>query len=248
MKVSLVVLTHNRARMVEHALLHSLSNADHRPHEIVWVDNGSTDDVREVMRSFNPSVSVLHPQNLGVAKGYNRGMAMTTGDYIAIIGCDVLMPDGWLATWLRYLSLIPQTGVACIYTKPFAECRGRLMGAPEMVGGLPIQMALPMDRRIFPRETLRQVGYLREDMGLYGWEDVEWSHRTFFRCLNNQRLCYAIPDLVGEHLGTEGIAEYDGKDDADYHAMKRRLLAEGGGEAKMLRARESGYPYVNPFP
>jgi GT2 family glycosyltransferase len=252
MKISLVVLTHNRARMVDLALTHSLSNAGRKVDELVWVDNGSTDGEREgvrgVMRAFMPAVSILHRENLGVAKGYNRGMAMTTGDYVAIIGCDMLMPEGWLETWERYLRAIPETGVACIYSKPFKACPERLMGPPETVNGLPTQMALPIDRRIFPRATLRQVGYFREDMGLYGWEDVEWGHRAFIRCTNLGRRCYAIPDLVAEHLGTEGISAYDGKDDAAYHAMKAAAVRDPEALRVMENARISGYPYVNPFP
>lgn len=234
--------------MVEHALTRSLGNAGREVDELVWVDNGSTDDVAEVMLSFKPDVAIRNRENLGVAKGYNRGLVMTTGDCIAIIGCDMLMPDGWLETWVKYLSLIPQTAVACIYSKPFEECQERLMGPPAVVAGLPIHLALPMDRRIFPRETLRRAGYFREDMGLYGWEDVEWAQRVFVRSLTQQRLCYAIPGLVATHLGTEGIAPYDGKDDAAYHAMKRAAVNDPETKRVMEGARMAGYPYVNPFP
>jgi glycosyltransferase involved in cell wall biosynthesis len=85
MRVSLIVLTYNRADLVARTVPHNWSRAGTPPDELIWVDNGSTDNVRDVMRKVDPHVSVLNKQNVGIFKGYNRGILMASGDYVVII-------------------------------------------------------------------------------------------------------------------------------------------------------------------
>jgi GT2 family glycosyltransferase len=82
MKLSWLLLTMNRQDKTKRALEHNMSNAGHAWDELIWVDNGSSDNVREVVSQYNPTVSVLHSTNLGVAKGYNRAKLLSTGDWV----------------------------------------------------------------------------------------------------------------------------------------------------------------------
>lgn len=245
MKISLVVLTFNRAETVARAVAHNIANAGRKIDELVWVDNGSTDGVRDVMRGFNPDVSILHAENLGVAKGYNRGFAVSGGDWIVLTGCDMLMPDGWLATMERYAESLPSTDIVAMYSVPFEQCRERLYG--EMLtspDGLPYQRALPMGRRMMRRDVLSRAGYLREDFGLYGWEDVEWARR----CVARGLFCYAVPGMVAEHLGTEGVRMFKpGGDPQGYHEFKKAEVSDPAKLQLMARCEDQGYPYYNPY-
>jgi glycosyltransferase involved in cell wall biosynthesis len=245
MRISLIILTFNRAEFVRRAVAHNLANANHPIDELIWVDNGSTDHVRDVMREHGPDVCVLNKTNLGVAKGYNRGFALATGDYILITGCDMLMPDGWLAAFRAYLIAIPNTGVACMFHPTrAAELGDRVLHA----SGLAYQACTPWGRRIVSRELLtKKIGYLREDFGLYGWEDVEWGERAARVCREENLLTYSIPGFVPKHLGTEGVRAHDGKDAADYHAFKRREAVDPAKKATLERCRALGHPYFNPY-
>lgn len=248
MKISLVVLTYNRAETVERAMKHNFEKAGRKIDEFVWVDNGSHDGVRDVMKAFDPDVSILHKENLGVAHGYNRGYALATGDYVVITGCDMLMPDNWLATMVEYIEKIPNTGVACMYSQPIHKVPERIRGLETTIAGLRVQPALPFGRRILRRDLLiGKIGYLREDFGLYGWEDVEWGERALRVCEKEGLLCYAIPEQIAEHLGTEGVRMHDGKDPADYHAFKQNEVRDPHKQEIMGKARGAGYPYFNSF-
>jgi len=226
-------------------MVHNLKNAGYPIGELVWVDNGSTDGVREVMKKFGPAVSVLHDRNLGVAKGYNRAFALATGDWIVLTGCDMLMPDKWLEKMVEYTEAIPTTDVVAMFSVPFAACTERLIGEMNMCSAGNWQKAIPMGRRMMRRSVLSRAGYLREDFGLYGWEDVEWARRCVAKGLN----CYAIPGMVAEHLGTEGVKMFDGKGDSkDYHAFKQEQVKDPAKIALMHKCQVEGYPFYTPFP
>lgn len=248
MKISLIILTYNRAETVARAMKHNLECAGRPIDELVWVDNGSHDGVREVMMGFNPDVAVLNKTNLGVAHGYNRGYALATGDYVVITGCDMLMPENWLVTMVEHIEKIPNTGVACMYSQPISKVPERIRGEEQVINGLRVRPALPFGRRILRRDLLTEkIGFLRQDFGLYGWEDVEWGERALRACAREGLLCYAIPDQVAEHLGTEGVRMHDGKDPADYHAFKQAEVRDPHKMVVMEKARSAGYPYYNPY-
>src|SRR5262245_4723453 len=115
MRISWIVLTHDRRDLLERMMAHNVAHAGCHIDELIWVDNGSDAGVHEVMRAYDPAVSILNKVNLGVAKGWNRGLALATGDYVVSTDSDMLLPSGWLATFRTYLAGIPRTGVACFF-------------------------------------------------------------------------------------------------------------------------------------
>lgn len=248
MRISLVVLTFNRKSIVQRALSQTFSNAGSFIDEFVYVDNGSTDGVVEwVIKTLRPDVTVLNKENLGVAKGYNRGFVLSTGDWIVVTGCDMLMPTNWLLKMRTAAEAIPNSGVVCIFSHRLAEVPERIRGAEQIVNGIKIRSVLPLERRMMSRELLKTVGYVREDFGLYGWEDVEWAERCYRRCQGQGLLTYVLPDDIAEHLGTEGIGEASGNDSMDYHAFKAREASQSIKQQILYRCRTSNYPYYNPF-
>lgn len=92
--ISIVVLTHNRLGHLKSAL----SCIDARtsvPHEIIVVNNGSTDGTKEFLEGRKGSMfHAIHlPDNIGVI-ARNSGFRFATGNYIAQIDDDVeVLPD-----------------------------------------------------------------------------------------------------------------------------------------------------------
>ncbi len=246
MTISWVILTFNRADIVKKSVLHNMRTAGDTWDEIVWCDNGSTDGVRDFMMHY-ADVGVLHKTNLGVAKGYNAALGMARKDYIVITGSDMLMPEGWLCHFKEYVRRIPNTGVACIYSKPLALCPERVRGPAQIVNSLPLVPALAIERRIFKRSLLSDIGYFPEEFGKYGFDDVCWAERAEIVAREKGLINYVIPTMIAEHLGTEGVARHNGKDAADYHAMKRKEVFDPDKSVAFAKRREAGWPRFGPY-
>ena len=66
-------------------------------HEIVLVDDGSTDGTREWLASLEaPFRVVLNGRNLGYGAANNRGVAASRYDFLVLLNNDLVLTPGWL--------------------------------------------------------------------------------------------------------------------------------------------------------
>lgn len=73
-------------------------------HEIIFVDDGSTDGTREWLATLkDPCRIILNEENLGYAKANNRGAEAADGDYLALLNNDLELLPGWLEPMLQTL-------------------------------------------------------------------------------------------------------------------------------------------------
>jgi len=90
-KLSVVIITWNSERYVETCLRSVWMSLENIEHEIILVDNGSTDGTRSVLEKYAQQDHVSYfPQteNLGVAKARNIGMQASCGEYIWLLDID----------------------------------------------------------------------------------------------------------------------------------------------------------------
>lgn len=90
--VSVVLPTHNRARLLERALRNVLAQT-HRRLEIIVVDDASADETSAAVRGIGDArIHYLrHTSNKGGAAARNTGILAATGEYIAFLDDD----DEW---------------------------------------------------------------------------------------------------------------------------------------------------------
>jgi len=98
MKITVVVPTHNRSRLLARTIT-SLAEQDLAPMEVVVVDNACTDDTQAVVQGLAKHVRrlryVVEPQ-LGVSHARNRGAAEANGELVVFIDDDAVASRGWL--------------------------------------------------------------------------------------------------------------------------------------------------------
>jgi len=111
--ISVIIPTYNRAHLLSRAVL-SVLNQTYKDFEIIVVDDASTDNTYEVVKSFNdPRIKYIHhEQNKGSAAARNTGIKSARGEYIAFQDSD----DEWLPEKLNKQMEIfnrasPQVGV-----------------------------------------------------------------------------------------------------------------------------------------
>lgn len=91
MKVSVIIPTYNRSRLLLEAV-DSVLNQTYRDFEIIVVDDGSTDDTEQKIRDYSGKVTYLKQRNAGVNAARNYAIAATQSEYIALLDND----DQWL--------------------------------------------------------------------------------------------------------------------------------------------------------
>jgi GT2 family glycosyltransferase len=94
-RLSIVIVNWN-SREDLRACLASLAAQTHRDLEVIVVDNGSTDGSVSMAAAEFPSSRVLaQSDNLGFAEGSNRGIAVSTGEWVAMLNNDCVAEPGW---------------------------------------------------------------------------------------------------------------------------------------------------------
>ena len=86
-RFSVVIPTHNRADHLAEAV-RSVHGQTFPAHEIIVVDDGSTDDTAEVVEALirdGVPVRYLRQANQGAAAARNRGIRAAGGDWIALL-------------------------------------------------------------------------------------------------------------------------------------------------------------------
>ncbi len=95
MKVSVVIPTFNRRSLVRETLA-SVFAQSLPPHEVIVVDDGSTDGTEEVVRRF--PVRYIRQGNSGQNAARAAGARIATGDWISFLDDDDLWKPSFLAT------------------------------------------------------------------------------------------------------------------------------------------------------
>ncbi|MFL9912750.1 glycosyltransferase family 2 protein [Paraburkholderia sp. RL17-337-BIB-A] len=108
-RISVVVLTHNRAKEVMHTLSRLLALPE-QP-ELFVADNASTDGTVELIKAGLRGVRVVRcPSNLGAA-GRNLAVACVSTDYVAFCDDDMWWEAGSLARAVHVLDTSPGVAV-----------------------------------------------------------------------------------------------------------------------------------------
>ena len=94
--ISVVVPTYNRSHLIRETLDAILAQT-HAPHEIIVVDDGSTDDTRTVLASYGERIRAISIANSGDLVARNTGLRIAQGHLVAFCDSDDLWMPGYLA-------------------------------------------------------------------------------------------------------------------------------------------------------
>lgn len=108
--VSAIIPAYNYARYLPEAIASVLAQS-HAHLEVIVVDDGSTDDTREVVARFtDPRVRYVWQQNAGLSAARNTGIREARFSYVAFLDAD----DFWSRNFLaRVLETFDQHGAGC---------------------------------------------------------------------------------------------------------------------------------------
>ncbi len=95
--VSVIIPTFNRAWTLKNAV-DSVLAQDYKPIEIIVIDDGSTDNTKELLEEYRDKIQVLTQPNKGVSGARNKGIKNSKGEFIALLDSD----DAWEKNKISY--------------------------------------------------------------------------------------------------------------------------------------------------
>jgi len=139
MKISVIIPVYNGARYLAETL-DSVFAQTLAPHEVIIVDDGSTDESPDILRRYGDRLRVFRQENQGVATARNAGLTHVTGDAIAFLDQDDLWPADRNRIMAEALAANTELGV--------------VLGQVEMLNQATVKRPLPAKMITAPREML----------------------------------------------------------------------------------------------
>ncbi len=253
MKLSVILTTRNRSRLLDHCLdsiATSLNKASLLDAEIVIVNNASTDDTGDVINAWasRNSVAVTHLTEPLAGKGHavNRALVAARGELLAFTDDDCRLDPDFVSDLLRHASQDREPTVRGGRTE-----LGDLTDLPLTINtsvkrmqwsrrensarGQSISGQINGCNMVIPRVVIDKVGPFDERFGpgsfMYGGEDDDFLIRAY---LANFALEY-VPDMVVFHFHGRKTPEQGRK------LMREYLISNGGDLVK------HGFRHLNFF-
>lgn len=109
--VSIILPTYNGAPFLPESV-ESILAQTYNPYEVIIVDDGSTDNTKEVLKPFAQKIRYINlEQNKGLPVARNTGIRLAQGEYIAFIDADDLWLPEKLQTNVEYFGRHPDVGM-----------------------------------------------------------------------------------------------------------------------------------------
>jgi len=100
MKVSIIIPVFNRAFMLEQ-VINSLRDQSYANKELIFVDDGSTDESYKIILQ-NPDILGVKHENRGPASARNSGLKIASGEIVHFLDSDVIAPPDLIETHARF--------------------------------------------------------------------------------------------------------------------------------------------------
>jgi len=243
-KISVAICTYNRARFITKAL-DSLSNQnfDKNNFEVVVVDNNSTDNTQELLKTYqkdHPSLNFrfVTETNQGVAYTRTRGAMEAKGEIVAYLDDDCMAESNWLNEIAKFYDSHHEamsTGgrIIPLYLTPIPKWVGKyfwgLVGNYDQ-GKNVFQMQgvrYPSGANMHFRKTaFEKYGYFDGDLGRSGKSLMAGEEKAMYlKLINANEKVYYLPHVIVHHHVEEN------KFDKEY--VKRHSMGIGASERLM---------------
>lgn len=214
MHISFVVPAHNEEKYLQKCLS-SIEKEIARTKcdsEVIVVNNASTDATGDVARSFSCTRVVDEPKK-GLVRARSAGLSASSGELVANIDADTIVPEGWLETVLSEFSrdekLVALSGPFIYYD---ISAPRRFFVKLFYIGGYVVDRILKLfgigamlqgGNFVFRRNSFERAGGFDTSIDFYG-EDTDVARRL--RKIGKVKWTFSLPiKASGRRLAKEGF-------------------------------------------
>lgn len=180
MKISLIICAHNEEKYISDCLTNAIKNSQGKFHEILVVDNASSDDTVKIAQTFK-EVKVISELSKGLTKARQKGLLEAKGDVLAYIDADTHMPVGWIDSLIKNFNkaedVVCVSGPYVYYdVNIFVKLSVRLYWFLSRITTLFGGYVVVGGNFAAKRESLIQIGGFDSSISFYG-EDTDIARR-----------------------------------------------------------------------
>ncbi len=183
--ISICIPTYNRAHYLKDSI-RSVLNQKYDDLEIIVVDDGSTDNTKEIVNSFNSSkINYIKIEHSGAPIARNKAIENAKGEYILWLDSDDVLEEKTLQLYLEKLKYFPDVDI--IYgdisvtdnsltqkrIMEFEDWNGR---NEELISRLFFESPIPHPAVLIKKELYNRIG--NYDIAFKRAHDYEWWTRA----------------------------------------------------------------------
>lgn len=179
-RVSVITAAYNHVKFIRQSV-DSVQAQTFRDFEHIVIDDGSSDGTAEILQSYGAQITYVRQENRGAHAAINRGIRMSSGEYIGVVDSD----DAWLPNKLerQVAALDADPAPGMVYSLAyFIDSDGHrqdeswLMGTPfddptQIFEELLQRNRIPVVTALIRRKCLDEVGFFSEKFkALSDWD------------------------------------------------------------------------------
>lgn len=217
--VSIVIPTFNELKYTKECI-EGIMNYTPEAHEIIFVDNGSTDGTPKWLRQLavrQPNIRLIeNKKNLGFARACNQGIEAASGEYILLLNNDTVVTKDWLAGMIECLDSRHDAGIVGPMTNNISGIQKVPAPGYESISGLDSfsrsfrernrHRRIPVRRivgfcMLFRKGLIEKIGPLDERFGSGNFEDDDLCLRATLAGYRNM----IAGDVFIHHYGSRSF-------------------------------------------
>lgn len=225
--ISVIIPSYNAADYLGEAI-DSVIAQNYDNLELIVVDDGSTDETREVVSRYSDKLQYIFQENGGIGAARNTGVKASSGGLLAFLDADDIWVSDKLALQLAAFAATPNIDVVYGHARQFyspevSDDFKRKKGFAKEV--MPATLSTAM---LIKRSSFLNVGYYEEGKWIV---DQNWYMQS--QELGTKQV--VLDDIVylrRIHENNHSIKHADKKKDAQFELAKRAL--------RLKRQKKSG--------
>jgi len=228
-KISVIIPTYNKAQYLKEAI-ESVLNQAYKEIEVIVIDDGSTDDTGEVIKSFDDTrIIYFFQKNKGPAAARNSGLKKAKGRYVAFLDSDDLWLSGKLKRQMDFIEKNPEIellGTGCYEITD----KGKIIG----------KKIFPIKNKILQKDLIKYNPFIQSSIiirrevfgkvGLYNQKFRESEdYDLWLRIAENHKIANLVEPLVMKRYYKEGLSPAKDKEQL-YFVLEAKKAAIHRGQ------------------